>query len=230
MNKQQIAQLLPEIFRMTLSEQKGHTTRDNPLDTLLSLMEQMHLPAEDVLDNLHTYFDPSTAPPRFLPYLAGWVDLDNLWVDYPQSINPDEPPLYPAGTGHLRELLLSAAYLSRWRGTAHGLLRFLTIATGLENFRINEHVTDENGQPRPFHVEVIAPSAAAPYRDLIQRIIHTEKPAHLTHTLIIDDAPPVDDSETDDNTDETDTPDDSIRTEDDPDTDDDSADTDTDDS
>lgn len=197
MNKQEIAQLLPEIFRMTLSDAKGHSTRDNPLDTLLSLMEQMHLPAETVLNDLHTYFDPSTAPPQFLPYLAGWVDLDNLWVDYPETINPDAPPPYPAGTGHLRELLLSAAYLSRWRGTAHGLLKFLSIATGLNHFRIHEHVTDSDGQPRPFHIEVIAPSAAAPYRELIQRIIHTEKPAHLTHTLIIEDAPPVDDSETD---------------------------------
>jgi hypothetical protein len=78
----------------------------------------------------------------------------------------------------------AAAYLSQWRGTARGLLRFLETATGLQGFIIEEQVLDPNGRPRPFHIRVIAPAEAAPYQVLLERVIEFEKPAYVTYELV----------------------------------------------
>jgi hypothetical protein len=83
----------------------------------------------------------------------------------------------------LRELIAAAAFLSQWRGTAKGLLRFLETATGVEGFEIEEHARDANGQPQPFHILVRAPAEAERYRGLVERIIEAEKPAYVTYEL-----------------------------------------------
>ena len=94
---------------------------------------------------------------------------------------------YPAGTGRLREVIAAAAYLSKWRGTAQGLLRFLETATGIDGFRIEEQVLDANGEHRPFHIRVRSPASAQAYRPLIERIVEMEKPAYVTYELQFDD-------------------------------------------
>jgi len=43
---------------------------------------------------------------------------------------------------------------------------------------------DSQGQPKPFHLQVIAPSAAQPQRALIKEIIEMEKPAYVTYELV----------------------------------------------
>ena len=48
---------------------------------------------------------------------------------------------------------------------------------------IHEEVLDTNGRPRPFHVRIVAPAAALPHRALVERIIESEKPAHVTYDL-----------------------------------------------
>jgi hypothetical protein len=85
--------------------------------------------------------------------------------------------------GRLRELIAQAAFLSQWRGTSRGLLRFLEAATGVQGFAIDEQVPGPDGLPRPFHLRVRAPQTTKPYSVLIERIIEIEKPAYVTYEL-----------------------------------------------
>ncbi|MFN8450587.1 MAG: phage tail protein [Anaerolineae bacterium] len=183
MKRADIDLLLPEIFRRTLPPVR---TGANPLEAFLDVMELLHAPDEDVLASLETYFDPYRAPDLFVAYLAGWVDLDRLWIENPQEFTAKTLPPFPSGVGRLRELVAAAAFLSRWRGTARGLLHFLETATGISGFKIDERVLDEDGQPIPFHIRVTAPKAAEVYRVLIDSIIMKEKPAYVTYELEID--------------------------------------------
>ena len=80
-------------------------------------------------------------------------------------------------------MIAAAAYLSQWRGTLQGLVRFLETATGAQGFEVDEHVLAGDGQLRPFHVCIRAPKATEPYRAMLERIIALEKPAYVTHDL-----------------------------------------------
>lgn len=181
MKQSEIARLLPDIFQRTLRE-------GNPLLLLLAIMEQFHAPAEEVLTEFERYFDPYRTPDAFVPFLASWVDLAALLRAQAETSTTVEP--FPPGLGRLRELIAAAAYLSQWRGTRAGLIRFLTTATGLTGFAIDEQVVGPEGQVIPFHIQVVAPAAAEPHRSLLARIIEIEKPAHVTYDLIFTEKPP----------------------------------------
>jgi len=81
--------------------------------------------------------------------------------------------------GRLREWIAAGAELARWRGTPRGLRMLLEAATGATGFTILEGVGSD-GEPRPFHLRVIAPRSTEPDRALIARIIELEKPAYMT--------------------------------------------------
>jgi phage tail-like protein len=175
MKQNEIARLLPEVFRRTIYP-------GSPLAALLAVMEELHAPSEDVLEHLDDYFDPYRAPDRFVSFIAQWVDLGSLLG------NTDDPEaslltLFPTGLGRLRELVAAAAFLSKWRGTARGLLTYLEMATGVEGFEIDESVIDETGHTIPFHLRIRAPAETEPYRELIERVIEIEKPAYVTYEL-----------------------------------------------
>ena len=176
MKRNEIEQLLPAVFQRT--SQPGSVLR-----ALLEVMEALQAPSEDVLAELDRFFDPYRCPDEFVPYLAGWVDLDRF-----QEITGDRSSLtvlpFPTGIGRLRELIAAAAYLSTWRGTAKGLIRFLETATGIQGYTVEEQVPGDNGLPRPFHLRVRAPAAIEVQRRLIERIIEAEKPAYVTYELV----------------------------------------------
>jgi phage tail-like protein len=169
MNRADIERKLPRVFRQTISYP------DNPLGLFLDVMAALHRPSETILQDIARFFDPYRTPGRFVPYLATWVDLERLLYDSPYARMPSP---WPSGNGHLRELIAAAAYLSEWRGTAKGVLRFLEVATGLTGFAVQENI-----EGRPFHVAFRAPAEARRYRDLIVRIIDQEKPAYVTYDL-----------------------------------------------
>ncbi len=182
MKQTEIEHLLPEVFRRTIRP-------GTPLDALLAVMAALHAPSEEVLAALDLYLDPYRAPDDFIPYLARWVDLQRFLAEFPESEGEDEGPGVPSsvpfagGLGRLRDLIAAAAPLSKWRGTARGLLRFLETATGVQGFEIDEAVPGPDGRPKPFHLRIEAPTEAEPYRVLIRRIIEMEKPAYVTYTL-----------------------------------------------
>jgi phage tail-like protein len=167
MKQSEIERLLPGIFQRTL-------TPDNALYALLGVMEAMHAPDEAILDNIETNFNPYLAKPRFAAFLADWVGLAPIMIMTKEGETGEIRSL-PSGMGQLRELVLRMGYLTRWRGTSNGIKLFLEIATGIPGFEI--HDTDSN---RPFHLRVLAPKQAEPYRSFIQRIVELEKPAHIT--------------------------------------------------
>lgn len=169
MKRSEIEQLLPEIFQRT-------SYPGTPLFALLEAMETLHAPSEAILAELDGYFDPYRAPDRFVPLLARWVDMGHLLVE---SVGGGEPT-FPSGVGRLRALVAAASFLSKWRGTARGLLHYLETATGVRGFQIEEQVLGPDGLPRPFHLRVQVPAEAGIYRTLIERIVEMEKPAYMT--------------------------------------------------
>jgi phage tail-like protein len=177
MKQNEIAQLLPAIFQQTL--QPG-----TPLDALLKVMEALPAPDETVLDGLEAFFNPYRTPGGFVPFLASWVDMEWVLLENASTFS-DLTPQLPSGIGQLRELVASATFLARWRGTARGLLRFLETACGAQGFVVEERVPGPDGRPRPFHIVVQVPPEAAPYQALITRIIEAEKPAYVTYDLLL---------------------------------------------
>ena len=172
MKRAAIEPLLPNNFRRTLAP-------GSPLAALLDVMEDLHAPSEEVLAGEDAYFDSRRTPDRFVPYLAGWVDLAALLEEGRAHGGP--PPEFPSGSGRLRELISLASYFSRWRGTLAGVRRFLEVATGETGFAI-----DENPGGRAFHLAVRAPRSSEGYRALIERIVELEKPAHVTFELVFE--------------------------------------------
>jgi phage tail-like protein len=179
-NSERIKALLPGVIARTASE-------GSPLTALLGAMQQMHEPEESILSQLDSYLDPRRAPDKFIPYLASWVDLDRLLIQ--RVAQSGLRYSLPTGTGRLRELTAAAAMLSQWRGTRRGLEAFLRIATGFKDFKIEENVSGEADTPRPYHLRITIPAAAAVYNTLIQRIIEIEKPAYVTYELLVADSP-----------------------------------------
>lgn len=162
MRSSDIERLLPAVFQRSLEP-------GTPLRALLEAMEALHAPSEQALGLLDEKLDPRRAPEAFLPMLSAWVN-----VELPVT----------SGPGRVRELISCAARLSRLRGTHRGLLELLHVATGLAGFRIDEHVVDSSGRPRPFHIRVEAPKAASEHRALIEAIVEREKPAYVTSELV----------------------------------------------
>ena len=163
MHREEIEQLLPGVFQR--SARPG-----SALVALLDAMAALHEPIEDVLQRLEAIFDPRRTPDRFVPFLASWLDLGRV---------------LPVSTGlaPLRELVAEAAAIAQTKGTARGLILLLETAVGASGFVIHEEVPGPDGRPRPFHVRIVAPAAASPHRALVERIIESEKPAHVTYGL-----------------------------------------------
>ena len=178
MKRAEIERLLPSIIERTLQPL-------SPLAAILDVMEALHLPSEEGLARLNAAFDPRRTADDFVPFLARWVDMDRLF-DEPRSATTVKwsRATISTGIGRLRELVASAAYLSRWRGTAKGLQRFLQTATGEANFEIKENV-DSDGRPKLFHLVVFAPASIWPHQRLIRRIVESEKPGYVTYELVI---------------------------------------------
>ncbi|MDQ3896444.1 MAG: phage tail protein [Actinomycetota bacterium] len=175
MQRARIERLLPAVVQRTVFP-------GTPLAAVLSAMEALHARPEAALDDLPAAFDPYRAPDRFVPFLAQWVDLDRLVV-----FDAAGESTVPTGRGHLRNLVAVAAELSRWRGTARGLVRMLEVATGLAGFVVEEQTTWPDGRPRPYHLRVRAPAEASPYRAFVEHLVRSEKPAYVTAEVVFEE-------------------------------------------
>jgi phage tail-like protein len=93
----------------------GILQEDEFLGRWLEGFDDSLAPVLAVLDNLDAYVRPGTAPPDFLAWLAGWVDvrLDEAW------------PLDQA-----RRVVAEAAVLARRAGTAGGIRAAMLVAAG----------------------------------------------------------------------------------------------------
>lgn len=176
MHRDRIEQLLPTMYQ--LAARPG-----SPLDALLHVMADLHEPDEQLLDQIETVFDPYRAPPDFVPWLTRWVGLEWLIADEPDDVDagdPDEvaPREFGPGIGRLRDVVAIGHALAQWRGTEYGLRLFLTTATGIRGFRVEEP------PDRPFHLVIVAPAAAEPYAAVLRRIVDRMKPAATTAEIV----------------------------------------------
>jgi phage tail-like protein len=172
MQRADIEAMLPAVIR------RG-ALPGSPLDAVVSVMEALHAPVEGTLRSLGDTFHPYRCPERFVPFLAGWVDLDRFLSDTGRAGGS-----LPTGSGRLRQLVADAAVLSKRSGTVEGFVQFLETATGVAGFTVEEDVVDDDGAVRPFVVRLHVPAAALPYLDLVQRIVDSEKPAYLICEVI----------------------------------------------
>lgn len=177
MRSSAIRTLLPEVYRRV---DRPHS----PLRAILDVMETLHEPAEQVLDDLDRVFSQQRCADAFLPMLAHWTNLDQL---FPEPLKGERSPWLPRALptepGRLRNLIARAAALSRRRGTVEGMTEFLSIATGIDGFAVKSVTREGRRNPIPFHIRVQAPATAAPQRELIERIIEHEKPAYVTYEI-----------------------------------------------
>ncbi len=88
---------------------------DEFLGRFLFIFQEVLDELEDVLGQIHNYFDPLLAPDRLLPFLAFWVDL---------QFEPGWP------VEMRRKLVRQALDLYRWRGTKRGLQKYIELYTG----------------------------------------------------------------------------------------------------
>ncbi len=186
MRRDAAERLLPTMFQ--LAARPG-----SPLDALLHVLADLHEPDEALLASVESIFDPYRTPDAFVPWLTRWVGLDWLVADATEepgatSNNGWRHPAdaHPPGLGRLRDVIAVGAELAQWRGTEVGMRLFLTAATGISGFAVNEP------PGRPFHLEVTAPAEAAPYAALLHRIVNRTKPASTTAELIFAPAPATD--------------------------------------
>ena len=175
MRRNEIEHLLPGVYQLALHPLETKALdMDRRLAAVLDAMEELHDPSEKLLERLDSYIDPRRAPDDFVTYLAGWVDLDWLALDGTVT----------TGHGRLREIVALALELSRWRGTARGLIAFLTAATGTAGWVIDESPRDSEGHRKPFHIVVHAPGSFEDHRALIEGIVESEKPAAVTYKVL----------------------------------------------
>jgi phage tail-like protein len=110
-SRESYARHLPAIY------QRSDVTGRNFLRDLLWIVQHLFGSVEDVLDVLHTYFDPREAPEEFLPWLASWTAMV-LEEDWPKEKK--------------RKLIKKAIELYKVRGTVKGLKLFIALFTGHE--------------------------------------------------------------------------------------------------
>jgi phage tail-like protein len=170
-----------------------YTEQDEFMGHFMMLFESFWRPIDRQIDDIHFYFDPRLAPPDLLPWLASWVDLtlDEQW--------PEE---------QRRLLLLSMVMLYRRRGTRRGLQDYLEIYTGRKpqitehgahNFELSKSnrlgpsvALGKQNMPHTFSVGLKLPRAETDEkrqerRRKIQAIIESEKPAHTSYILNIEE-------------------------------------------
>ena len=149
----------------------GVSSRNDFLARYLLIFETIAEPVQRTVDNLPDHFDPSLAPPDFLPWLGSWLGLvlDERWPD-----------------AQRRELIRAAADLYRWRGTSRGLSEYIRVYTGITP-EIVEPTLSEVSTSRDlafkFTVRLTLPPGVQVDRALLEQIIDAEKPALAAGTL-----------------------------------------------
>jgi|GEM_PF-603147 len=100
---------------------------DDLMGRFLMLFGSFWKPLECQINDLWLCFDPRLTPSEFLPWLASWLSLvlDESWPEEKQ-----------------RQLIRSAIFLYRKRGTKQGLEEYLTIHTGVKPHIVEHRAHD----------------------------------------------------------------------------------------
>ncbi|HEX8950854.1 MAG TPA: phage tail protein I [Polyangia bacterium] len=174
---------LPSIY------QRADLNGRNFYRDFLWIVQHLFGSVEEILDVIHTYFDPYEAPEHFLPWLGSWSAMV-LEEDWPLAKK--------------RRLIRKAIELYRIRGTVKGLKLFIALFTGHEpdikenqwpfrGWRIgatSEIGTDSVVLPPVNLAHTFIVEMPVSYRDVtpesvirIHEIIQMEKPANTQYYL-----------------------------------------------
>lgn len=142
-------------------------------------VQQLPVGHSDLLDRMHTYFDPlgepnvanSRMPAEFLPWLAQWM-ATTLWDDWSEETK--------------RNFLANCISLYRRRGTRSGLEQLLRICV-TPTIEVIE--MDPPAPPHYFQVNLTIyennPTLLARQSRLVQAMVDREKPVHTFYGLSI---------------------------------------------
>jgi phage tail-like protein len=130
---------------------------------------------EEIIDNIHLYFNPQRTPEEFLPWLAGWVAL-SLRNDWQVEVK--------------KAFIQKIVKLYRLRGTKQGLIEILKIYLQNSGFGENVEVFDQFEHfPHYFQVQLTLPDRDPDkywrQAKIAKAIIDQEKPAQTFYTLKI---------------------------------------------
>ncbi|MEI3853629.1 MULTISPECIES: phage tail protein [unclassified Ensifer] len=176
MRSDEIAQLLPQLYRDTLR-------MGGVLDAILAVIEHLHAPIEDRIARFDAFLDPRRAPDGLVELMARWLALE----PYLDNGRPEQRGR-AVRPGALRDLVAYAAEAARSRGTSGAIIGMLERATAVPGFGIEENPAQADGQPRPFHIRVRVPASAGDQIDLVRRIVSVERPAFVTFELTVEQA------------------------------------------
>lgn len=130
---------------------------------------------EEIIDNIHIYFNPQKTPEEFLPWLASWVAL-SLRDDWQVEVK--------------KVFIQQIVRLYRLRGTKQGLIEILGIYLKNSGFGEKVEVFDEfDDFPNYFQVQLTLkdrdPDKYWRQAKIAKAIIDREKPAQTFYTLKI---------------------------------------------
>jgi phage tail-like protein len=148
----------------------------------LMILESVLSPLERTIDNISYYFDPTTTPEEFLPWLASWLKISLM---------------KPESAQRQRELLTHIGDVFEWRGTKRGLTEYIRLHTGVtpiieEDFSplvltgsslLGINTVLGGNDPSHFTVRLQLNDSSDINRDQIIAIIESEKPVHTRYSL-----------------------------------------------
>lgn len=150
---------------------------DRFTDQYVRAFDDVNAPLHASVDDLDAYFDPQLAPSDFLTWLGTWLgaDLNRRWP-----------------VKRRREFVAKAVKAYRLRGTAEGIAMAVELYTGLR-----PTVTDNGGvsasrQPMEelpgsdqafLQITVETGGRSDVDEELIARIVHDAKPAHMSFAI-----------------------------------------------
>jgi phage tail-like protein len=148
----------------------------------LGIFEGMLDPIEQLVRDLPYYFDPATAPPALLPWLAEWLATDDAAA-------------WPAPAQ--RALLRDAVRIFGRRGTAEGLQLHLAALIGTPPLltdngtgfrlgttaRLGYNTVLGTEQPNTFTVTLVVADPATLDTDLVREAIERETPVGAQYVL-----------------------------------------------
>jgi len=186
-NRMSLVQYLPQVYQQTALDGASW------LKGFLYIIQSVYDSVAFRLGRVHELFDPRTADPEFLPWLASWMAI---------SLNPDWTTL------QRRKMLMAATQLFPHRGTAKAIREFVRIYAGanveieenawpFQGFRIGVHSTVGNDTvilppmnlAHCFVVRLDKPASKTPEDEIIKihQIIQNQKPAHTSYFLAFSD-------------------------------------------
>ena len=185
--RQSLLQFLPQIYQQVAA------TGTSFLRGYLYVVQQLSDGVNERLDHLDRLFDPRSADPEFLPWLASWIAI---------TLSPDWDEQ------QRRRMLLAATRLFPFRGTARAIREFVRIYSGaavvieentwpFNGFRIGVHSTigldtvilPPMNLAHCFVVRLDRPASEVLEDEIIKihQIIQAQRPAHTTYFLAFPD-------------------------------------------